>query len=164
MLDYSRSARDDWQKYLSVERDSSGGILSSVFAAKHRYTGKVIEIDSRIDAASRAFHVRADLPNEDGALPAGMFMQVSMSLTGGETTVIPEEAVIAESGAAYVFVVEEDKASRRQIELGRRAFGIVEVVSGIDADALVVTRGISKLRDGMSVKIKRADAGTGSGG
>ncbi|MCC0047613.1 MAG: efflux RND transporter periplasmic adaptor subunit [Rhodobiaceae bacterium] len=128
------------------------------------FTGKVIEIDSRIDAASRAFHVRADLPNEDGALPAGMFMQVSMSLTGGETTVIPEEAVIAESGAAYVFVVEEDKASRRQIELGRRAFGIVEVVSGIDADALVVTRGISKLRDGMSVKIKLADAGTGSGG
>lgn len=128
------------------------------------FTGKVVEIDSRIDAASRAFQVRADLPNEDGALPAGMFMQVSMSLTGGEATVIPEEAVIAESGAAFVFIVEDGKASRRQIEIGRRAFGIVEVVSGITPDTLVVTRGTSKLRNGMSVKVKVADAGTESGG
>lgn len=116
------------------------------------FTGRIIEVDSRIDSVSRSFQVRADLPNEDGALPAGMFMQVSMTLEDGEATVIPEEAVIANAGAAFVFVVEDGKAARRSISTGRRAYGVVEVTRGVEPDTLVVTRGNAKLRDGMAVR------------
>ncbi|MFN0264357.1 efflux RND transporter periplasmic adaptor subunit [Tepidamorphus sp. 3E244] len=118
------------------------------------FIGKVVEIDSRIDGISRSFEVRADMPNEDGALPAGMFMQVSLSLDGGEATVVPEEAVIAESGNAFLFVVKDGVASRIRIETGRRATGVVEITEGIDADAMVVTRGNAKLRDGMQVRLE----------
>lgn len=128
------------------------------------FTGTVVEIDSRIDAASRAFRVRAGLPNEDGALPAGMFMQVSMQLTGAEATVIPEEAVIAENGAAFVFTVSDGTATRKPVTTGRRAFGIVEITDGIDADAMVVTRGNAKLRDGMAITLAGAPQDRGDGG
>ncbi|MCB1471463.1 MAG: efflux RND transporter periplasmic adaptor subunit [Rhodobiaceae bacterium] len=126
------------------------------------FTGEIVEIDSRIDAVSRAFRVRADLPNEDRALPAGMFMQVTITLDGGEAAVIPEEAVVAEEGSAFVFVVEDGKAARRTITTGRRAPGFVEVVDGLAPDALVVTRGTNKLRDGAGVKL--ASGKTENGG
>ncbi len=124
------------------------------------FEGIVTEIDSRIDPASRSFKVRARIPNEDKALPAGMFMHVQMVLASDNALAIPEEAIVAEAQSNFVFVVDGNKVERREIKVGRREVGYAEITEGLSQGAMVVTRGVSKLRDGMSVEIAGAKAET----
>jgi membrane fusion protein (multidrug efflux system) len=124
------------------------------------FIGTVTEIDSRIDPVSRSFKVRAQVPNPNRELPAGMFMHLRMILATGDALVVPEEAVVAESGTAFVFVLQDNRAKRHKVVVGRREFGIAEIVDGLDLDSLVVTRGTSKLRDGMHVTVVESTAGT----
>ncbi len=121
------------------------------------FSGVVTQIDSRVDPVSRSFKVRAEVPNPDGALPRGMFLYLRMTLEAYEVLVIPEEAVVAETGSAFVFVVEDNKVQRRSIDVGRREFGIAEVTDGLAPGTVVVTRGTGKLRNGATVKIISPD-------
>ncbi len=122
------------------------------------FEGQVVSIDSRIDMTSRAFKVRASIPNPDLALPAGMFMHLALQLNPREAIMIPEEAIVAQAGKTYVFIVKDNKASRRDVELGQRDVGRVEVVSGVSTGDLVVTRGVQRLRDGADVRLGGGDA------
>lgn len=124
------------------------------------FSGEVIEIDSRVDAVSRAFALRARVPNMDGALPAGMFMTLAMTLESSDALVIPEQAVVAEAGAASVFVVEGARVRRVPITVGRREVGIAEVLSGLTPGAEVVISGVGKLRDGAAVQVANTAAKT----
>ena len=87
---------------------------------------------------SRAFRVRAVLPNPELELPAGMFMHVSVVLEERPAVLIPEQAVLAEGGSTYVFIVADGRAERREVRLGQREAGTVEVLDGLAAGELVV--------------------------
>lgn len=117
------------------------------------FTGSVVAVDSRIDQTSRAFRLRAQLPNERRELPAGMFMRLSLTLGERDTIVVAEEAILVQGGNAYVFVVEDGKAVQRRIATGIRRDGIVEILSGAAAGDAVISRGIQSLRDGVPVDI-----------
>jgi membrane fusion protein (multidrug efflux system) len=82
-----------------------------------------------------------------------MFIDLRIILTSDEALVIPEEAVVSASGAAFVYVLENDRVERRKVLIGRRDFGIAEILEGLDDDAVVITHGTGKLRDGMAVTL-----------
>jgi len=123
------------------------------------FTGTIAAVDTRIDNVSRAFKVRGLIANEDKALPAGMFVHVSIVLDGAEALSIPEEAVVVDGSRTFVFAVVSGKdgkskrVQQRQVSLGRRSYGFVEVKSGIAAGEAVVIRGVQKVRDGAPVQI-----------
>jgi membrane fusion protein (multidrug efflux system) len=72
--------------------------------------------------------------------------------------VVSEGSVFQVQNRAYVYVVDVDHVARqRQIEIGGRDFGIVEVLSGLEEGELVVTEGIVKLRDGIPVRLAGRD-------
>jgi len=48
----------------------------------------------------------------------------------------------------------QNKILRKQIEIGVKFDGLVEILSGIQPDDLIVYEGINKIRDGSIVKIK----------
>lgn len=118
------------------------------------FIGNVSEIDSRIDADTGTFQVRAVLPNEDWDLRVGMFVQVLLKL--GEQTVllIPEEALVPEGARNYVVSVAESVAQRNEVTIGRRTSGMVEILSGIATGAMVVTLGHGRLKSGDEVTVK----------
>jgi len=115
------------------------------------FAGSVSSIDSRVDIATRSVTVRALLANEDGALKAGMFLNVSLANDEREALVIPEEALTPEAERQFVFVVADGKAARREVRIGGRRPGTVEIVSGLTAGERVVVEGTQKIRDGASV-------------
>lgn len=117
------------------------------------FNGSVVRIDSRVDPTSRAFKVRAAIPNPDLSLPSGMFMHLAVILERRQALMIPEEAIVVEGEDTFVFVAEDGKAARRNIEIGQREVGVVEVVSGLSAGEGVVVRGVLRLRDGMSIRL-----------
>ena len=116
------------------------------------FAGSVSSIDSRVDMNTRSVTVRALLANEDGALKPGMFLNVSLANDEREALVIPEEALTPEAERQYVFVVSEGKVSRREVHIGGRRPGSVEVLAGLSAGERVIVEGTQKVRDGASVQ------------
>jgi len=116
------------------------------------FAGSVASIDSRVDMNTRSVTVRALLANEDGALKPGMFLNVSLANDEREALVIPEEALTPEAERQYVFVVSEGKVSRREVRIGGRRPGSVEVLAGLSAGERVIVEGTQKVRDGASVQ------------
>jgi membrane fusion protein (multidrug efflux system) len=130
------------------------------------FAGTVETLDSRIDPVSRAFKVRAVIANPDNALPAGMFMHLAVVLDSRQALTVPEESIVVDGSQAFVFAVvprgEGLAAERRDVAIGQRAFGHVEILSGLAPGDEVVTRGVQKARDGAPVR--RAGGGKGGGG
>jgi membrane fusion protein, multidrug efflux system len=116
------------------------------------FAGKVASIDSRVDLATRSVTVRALLANEDGALRPGMFLNVSLANDERQALVIPEEALTPEAERQYVFVVANGKAERREVRIGGRTPGNVEIVAGLKAGEQVIVEGTQKVRDGAPVR------------
>ncbi|MCP5155542.1 MAG: efflux RND transporter periplasmic adaptor subunit [Ectothiorhodospiraceae bacterium] len=127
------------------------------------FEGRIESIDSRIDPLSRAFKARAVVANPDLTLPAGMFMHLSVVLETRQALTVPEEAIVVDASQAYVFVVtgngDELRARRRDVTVGQRSFGHVEIRAGVEPGEDVVVRGVQRVRDGAPVR--RAEGGGG---
>jgi membrane fusion protein (multidrug efflux system) len=81
-----------------------------------------------------------------------MFLTVELSQDRRPVLAIPEEAVVPEQARQFVYVIERDVARKREVTLGRREPGFVEVTSGINAGDHVVVEGTIKLRDGAPAR------------
>ena len=135
------------------------------------FEGKVASVDSRVDPNTRSVVVRALVPNGDGLLKPGMFLNVHLSRGMADVLVVPEESLVPEQGDVFVYVVQDGKASKRKIQTGQRSVGTVQVTDGLQAGEIVVTEGTQKLRDGASVSVieptaapkRSAAAGEGGG-
>ncbi len=122
------------------------------------FAGSVGSIDSRVDMNTRSVTVRALLANEDGALKPGMFLNVSLANDERQALIIPEEALTPEAERQFVFVVVDGKVTRREVRIGSRRPGSVEVLTGLTAGERVVVEGTQKVRDGSLVlAIERAE-------
>ncbi len=125
------------------------------------FEGKVASVDSRVDPNTRSVIVRALVPNDDGLLKPGMFLNVHLSRGTADVLVVPEESLVPEQGDVFVYVVQDGKASKRKIQTGQRAVGTVQVTDGLQAGEIVVTEGTQKLRDGASVSVSEPTAAPG---
>jgi membrane fusion protein (multidrug efflux system) len=141
-----------------VRPDQQVQATSTAFSGR-AFTGRIATIDSRIGQISRAFRVRAVVPNPDLDLPSGMFMHVSVVLEERPAVLIPEQAVIAEGASTYVFTVQGARALRREVRLGQRETGTVEVLEGLEAGEPVVRSGVQRLRDGAEVRVPDEEQG-----
>ena len=66
---------------------------------------------------------------------------------------VPESAVTIQGNTAFVYIVNEETAEKRDIVIGKRNFGKVSVLSGISEGDLVISEGVSKVRNKAKVKI-----------
>jgi len=116
------------------------------------FGGKVASVDSRVDPGSRAVMVRALVPNRDGALKPGMFLTVDLSKERRSALMVPEQALVPEQARQFIYVVQGPKVNKREVKLGRREPGFVEITDGLRAGDHVVIEGTLKLRDGSLVR------------
>jgi membrane fusion protein, multidrug efflux system len=115
------------------------------------FTGRIATIDSRVDPVTRSIVVRAELPNKDGSLKPGMFMTAKISAAAAKALLIPEGALVPEQGKTFVFVVQDGIALKREVTIGRRRPGEVQVTTGLERGERVVVEGTQKVRDGIAV-------------
>ncbi len=118
------------------------------------YDGKVLAVNPLLDAAGRSIVVRAQVRNQGTPLRPGMFARVTLITRAKRAAlVIPEEALVPQGSANYLFRIVDGRALRVKVETGQRRDSRVEIVSGVDKEAVIVTAGQAKLRDGTPVKI-----------
>lgn len=128
---------------------------SSAFDARS-FEGDIKSLSSRVDPVTRSVMVRALLPNPDGVLKPGLLMTVDLLKDPRSAIVIPEQALVPLGRQSFVMLVDEadsNKVVRREIKLGARRPGEVEVLDGLSPGDKVITRGTLQVRPGQSVKI-----------
>lgn len=117
------------------------------------YEGTVYAIDPAYDPNGRAIILRARLPNSDGLLRSGMFARVTLLVDEREQAiVVPETALVPVGENQFVYCVIDGKAVMTKVRTGQRRRGQVEIVEGLSHDAVIVTEGTVKLRDGSAVR------------
>jgi membrane fusion protein, multidrug efflux system len=116
------------------------------------FAGRVVSVDSRVDPGSRAVTVRALVPNRDAALKPGMFLTVDLSKERRAALMVPEQALVPEQARQFIYVVQGPKVNKREVKLGRREPGFVEITEGLRAGDHVVIEGTLKLREGSLVR------------
>lgn len=115
------------------------------------FQGRITTLDSRVDPVTRSIVVRAELPNPEGVLKPGMFMTAKINAGVSQALLVPEGAIVPEQGRTFVFVVKDGVAFRREVTLGRRRVGQVQIATGVTAGERVVVEGTQKVRDGIAV-------------
>jgi membrane fusion protein (multidrug efflux system) len=118
------------------------------------FEGTVTTIDTRVDPVSRSLTVRAVLPNPHGRLRPGMFLSVKLLREDVDALVIPEESIVPEQSRQYVWVVDgEARVERRQVSIGRRRPGQIEILGGLALGERVIVEGTQKVQGGQLVQI-----------
>ena len=107
------------------------------------FNGTVAVVYPHLMKETRTVRVRIELPNPDLALLPDMYADVDIA-TGSDESVatVPESAVI-DSGTRQVAIVDkgEGRFEPRDVKLGRKGDGYVEVLSGLEAGESVVVNG-----------------------
>ena len=120
------------------------------------FQGKVQRIYPTVDTATRTFEVEVRIANGQERLKPGMFARVSIDLGSRNNVVVPDRAVVKQTGSGnkYVYVLNGSTVSYKRVELGRRLDNAYELISGIEDGDTVVITGQSRLADGVRVEVR----------
>jgi RND family efflux transporter MFP subunit len=118
------------------------------------FEGTVYRVGVAVDPVTRTADVEIRVPNPDMRLKPGMFARITIVLQERENVVVvPDSALIREQDNVYVFVANAGKAHRREIKLGVLQGAYHEVLEGLSAGELVVTRGRRQIEDGQAIEV-----------
>lgn len=128
------------------------------------FSGEIASINSRIDPVTRTVTVRAQIDNPDRLLRPGLLMRAELLRDPRDALMIPEAAVSRRGDQASVLVVSgeadgEPIAGHRDIRVGLREPGFVEVTAGLSEGDRVITHGADKARPGQPVQVMAVDDG-----
>ena len=127
-------------------------ITSSAFSGKI-FKGKVSSISSRIDPSTRSILARISVNNKNFEIIPGQLMTVKIIYDEINQIGVPESAVTIQGSTSFVYIVKNNTAEKRNIKIGNRNFGKISVDSGIEEGEMVISEGVSKVRNKSKVKI-----------
>jgi membrane fusion protein, copper/silver efflux system len=134
-----------------VEADVYEADLASVRVGAHatvtldaypgeRFSGRLAYLYPYVDEQTRATRVRLSLPNRHGRLKPGMYANVEFQTPTRSALAVPSDAVVDSGRAQFVFVSRgEGYFEPRQVRIGRRLNGSIEVLEGLTAGEQVVS-------------------------
>lgn len=119
-----------------------------------KLNARVSEIVPAVDAASRTYIVKIDLPASP-QLRTGMFGRAVFPLEARKVLAVPLAALTERGQLQSVLVVDDGIAHTRLVTTGRRSADAVEVLSGLNAGEKVVTPVPGTLQDGARVEVRQ---------
>ena len=117
------------------------------------FRGTVESISSRIDPSTRSILARISVDNSNFKIIPGQLMTVKVIYNEINQIGVPESALTIQGDTAFVYIVNNDEAERKIVEIGKRNFGKVSIISGVSEGDQVISQGVSKVRDKAKVKI-----------
>lgn len=121
------------------------------------FAGRVERINPVTGQGSRSITLYLSVANRDGELKGGMFAKGMLILDKAQpSAVVPITAVRNDAGQSYVFTIEGGKIAKRNVSLGMSepSSGLVEIASGIEAGAQVVSVRMVGLKPGAAAVVK----------
>ena len=120
------------------------------------FDAKISRIYPNVDPSTRTFQAEVIIPNPETKFFPGMFARVNMNQGTANRVVVPDKAVVKQTGSGnkYVYVYSNGTVSYNLVELGQRLGDSYELISGIEEGDTVVVAGQSRLSNGGKAKIK----------
>ncbi len=140
------------ENYVSVLKSGlKAEVTSSAF--NKVFKGKVESISSRIDPSTRSILARILVDNSNFEIIPGQLMTVKVIYNEINQIGVPESALTIQGNTAFVYIVKNNTAERKNVEMGKRNFGKVSILSGVSEGDLVISEGVSKVRNKAKIKI-----------
>jgi RND family efflux transporter MFP subunit len=122
------------------------------------FEGRIIELAPAVDAESRSAKVRIQVPNSNGLLKAGMFVEGEI-LTGvtKSAIVVPAAALHRDESRAaegMVYLIDNGRAIRRKVMVGREYDGSVEIAAGLKTGEMLITEQSLEVAEGVRVQAR----------
>ena len=125
----------------------------SIEALNRRLDARVSEIVPAVDASSRSYIVKLDLPAWP-QLRSGMFGRASFACGAARVLAAPAAALQERGQLVSVFVVEDATARARLVTTGRRNNDAIEILSGLSSGEKVIAPAPAGLADGAPVEVR----------
>ena len=151
------------QDLAKLSNDLEVRVLSDAIPGRE-FKGKLTAINSMVDSVTRNVTLQATLENPDHALHPGMFGKIEVVLPEKhKTLVVPGSAISYAPFGDSVFVIEKQKdpktgkesqTIRQQfVRIGEARGDFVSITDGLKGGETLVSTGVFKLRNGMTVTI-----------
>src|SRR5574337_559980 len=122
--------------------------------AGREFSGIVKRVGPAVFTDTRTFPIEAKMPNHEGLLKPGSFGKARLQIRVDRgIPFVPEEAVYYFVGITKAFVVKDGIVEERQITVGERQDGLVEIVDGLKPGEQVATSRLSQLFGGAPVQV-----------
>ncbi len=139
--------------------------VTVVAFADEAFSGEITYVAPAVDPGTRDLTCKARIDNTERLLRPGMFGDVQVVIeVHSDVPVVPEEALVRTRSGSIVYVVEDGRAVKREVTIGLREAGLVEIREGVTAGESVVGTGHMRLQDGTPVAVADASQETASGG
>jgi len=127
--------------------------------------GKFLTLDNQIDPTTGTVKAKARFDNSDGKLFPGLFVNIVVDVdTLRDVATVPISAVRHGANGDFVFVLQgDDTVVARHVVTGPQTADRVAIMSGLTADATVISEGADALDDGSRVKLPPADGAPATG-
>ncbi len=141
------------ESYVGILKPGLKAEITSSAISEKNFKGKVSSISSRIDPSTRSILARISVNNKNFEIIPGQLMTVKIIYDEINQIGVPESAVTIQGNTSFVYIVKDNTAEKRNIKIGNRNFGKISVESGIEEGDMVISEGVSKVRNKSKVKI-----------
>jgi membrane fusion protein, multidrug efflux system len=118
-------------------------------------TGKITSFDNQIDTTTGTLKVRATYDNRNGKLFPNEFVNTRLLVKTLQNQILLPGSAIQHNGTeAFVYVIQNDQASMRNIKTGVSEGGKT-AVQGVNAGEVVADSSFEKLQNGSKVTISK---------
>lgn len=146
------------QSYAHLVKVGQAATITQAELRGKSFQGKVARTASAIDPATRTMQVEIALPNREGVLLPGAYVQVSLPLAGGDGVVIPTTALMFRGEGLKVAVVDDGgRVKLLPIKAGRNYGQAIEVLEGLRGSERVVMNPSDSLAEGDVVTVAAAE-------
>ena len=119
------------------------------------FTGEVKTVSSRVDPTSRSILAQIEILNPNLELIPGILLNIKVIYDERDSMSIPEESLIIQGDNKFVYLIDNNVLIRKNVKVGLRNFGKVEILSGLEIGDNIVAEGTNKVRNKAKVKIKK---------
>ena len=117
------------------------------------FQGQIKQINPAVDSKTGTVKVTIQITKAPAQVRPGSFVDVKLVTQRHDNALlVPKKALIDEAGSKYVFMINGNTASRRNVQIGFMDDQFAEVISGIKAGESVVTAGQGSLHDGSKTE------------
>jgi RND family efflux transporter MFP subunit len=125
-----------------------------------RASGQVTMIENSVDAPTGTVPVRATMPNADELLWPGTLLTVQLTLREENAVTVPSTAIQVSQSGPYVFVINNDIATVRPVQIARVLGSDSVLASGLEGGETVVVNGQLLLSNGTKVAVRAPKVGS----
>lgn len=116
--------------------------------------GKVVEISPSADKRTFTYPVKIEIDNASGTLRDGMYAEASFVTENNDNALlINRKAILLDNSQKYIFVIQDQRALRVNIDVGVDNGTKLEILDGLTEGQVVIVKGQEYLNDGDRVKV-----------